>query len=134
MGDQVTFRTSVSVAAERAVDDAGVSCLELLVPETEPVQDAAPPGIRPGVLDRLGLGYEELKAANPSIVYCSLSSYGHRGPKRDLIAHDVNILADIGLLDLIGSEDGPPTIPGVQLADTVTSLYAAFGIVASLLE
>lgn len=96
--------------------------------------DVVVEGFRPGVMDKLGLGYEELKAANPGIICCSLSSYGHRGPKREQVAHDVNILADIGLLDLMGSEDGPPAIPGIQLADTVTSLYAAFGILASLLE
>jgi len=94
--------------------------------------DVVVEGFRPGVMNKLGLGYDVLKSVNESIVYCSLTSYGHSGPYRDKVAHDINILATTGLLDLIGAADGPPVIPGVQLVDTVTALYAVIGIQAAL--
>jgi len=64
--------------------------------------------------------------------YCSLTSYGYSGPYSDKVAHDINTLAITGLLDLIGTADGPPAIPGVQLVDAVTALYAVIGIQAAL--
>jgi len=94
--------------------------------------DVVVEGFRPGVMDRLGLGYDDLRSVNEGLVYCSLTSYGHSGPYRDKVAHDINILAITGLLDLIGEADGPPVIPGVQLVDTVTALYAVIGIQAAL--
>jgi crotonobetainyl-CoA:carnitine CoA-transferase CaiB-like acyl-CoA transferase len=81
---------------------------------------------------RLGLAYDDLKKVNQGLVYCSLNSYGYSGPYSDLVAHDINILAQTGLLDLTGPADGPPVIPGVQLVDTVTALYAVIGIQAAL--
>lgn len=89
-------------------------------------------GFRPGVMKKMGLDYENLKKAKPGIIYCSLSSYGNSGPKRDIIAHDLNILAETGLLDLIGTETGAPAIPGIQIADSVTSLYATIAILGAL--
>jgi crotonobetainyl-CoA:carnitine CoA-transferase CaiB-like acyl-CoA transferase len=95
--------------------------------------DVVVEGFRPGVMSRLGLGYDDvLRGVNEGLVYCSLTSYGHSGPYRDKVAHDINILAATGLLDLIGAADGPPVIPGVQLVDTVTALYAVIGIQAAL--
>jgi len=94
--------------------------------------DVVVEGFRPGVMDKLRLGYNDLKSVNESLVYCSLSSYGHSGPYRDKVAHDINILAMTGLLDLIGAADGSPVIPGVQLVDAVTALYAVIGIQAAL--
>jgi crotonobetainyl-CoA:carnitine CoA-transferase CaiB-like acyl-CoA transferase len=94
--------------------------------------DAVVEGFRPGVMERLGLGYGDLKCVNEGLVYCSLTSYGHSGPNRDRVAHDINISAITGLLDLVGEAEGPPVIPGVQLVDTVTALYAVIGIQAAL--
>jgi len=56
---------------------------------------------RPGVMDRLGLGYEAVSAINPGIVYCSLTGYGQVGPRAGTAAHDLNYVADTGLLDLV---------------------------------
>jgi len=89
-------------------------------------------GFRPGAMAKLGLDYPSLKEAKPDIIYCSISSYGHAGPAVQKVAHDINILAQIGLLDLIGPVEGPPVIPGVQIADTVSALYAVIGIQAAL--
>jgi alpha-methylacyl-CoA racemase len=89
---------------------------------------------RPGVMDRLGLGYETLAAANPRIVYCSLSGYGPEGPYRTRAGHDLNYEGLAGLLDLTGPREGPPSVPGAPLADLSGALWSAVGILAALLE
>ncbi len=88
---------------------------------------------RPGVMERLGVGYERLAQANPRLVYCSLSGYGQDGPYRERPGHDLNFIGLAGLLDLTGPREGPPTIPGVPIADMKGALWAAFGIVLALL-
>ncbi len=90
---------------------------------------------RPGVLDRLGVGYEALRAVNPKIVLCSISGYGQDGPLRDRPGHDMNYLGLVGLLGLTGSADGPPVQSAGQIADLGGgALMAAFGILAALRE
>lgn len=88
---------------------------------------------RPGVMDRLGLGFAALRTLNPRLVYCALTGYGQDGPYRDRVGHDINYIAYGGILGLTGSEGGPPVIPGVQIADLSGGLMAAFGILAALL-
>ena len=88
---------------------------------------------RPGVLDRLGAGYEALRAANPRLVYCAITGYGQDGPFRDRSGHDLNYLGLIGLLGLTGERDGPPVQAAGQIADLGGgALMAAFGILAAL--
>ncbi|MFQ6057474.1 MAG: CaiB/BaiF CoA transferase family protein [Anaerolineae bacterium] len=89
-------------------------------------------GFRPGTVERLGAGYETVRAVNPSIVYCSLTGYGQDGPYRQRAGHDVNYLALAGVLGLTGPKDGPPVIPAVQIADLSGGMYAALGILAAL--
>jgi len=90
---------------------------------------------RPGVLDRLGVGYGALRAANPRIVLCSITGYGQDGPLRDRAGHDMNYLALTGLLGLSGEPDGPPAQSAGQIADLGGgALMAAFGILAALRE
>jgi crotonobetainyl-CoA:carnitine CoA-transferase CaiB-like acyl-CoA transferase len=90
---------------------------------------------RPGVLDRLGVGYEELRKENPGLVYCAITGYGQDGPYRDRSGHDMNYLGLIGLLGLTGERDGPPIQSGGQIADIGGgALMAAFGILAALKE
>jgi alpha-methylacyl-CoA racemase len=90
---------------------------------------------RPGVLDRLGVGYEALRAANPGIVYCAITGYGQDGPNRDRSGHDMNYLGLVGLLGLTGEADGPPVQSAGQIADLGGgALMAAFGILAALRE
>jgi alpha-methylacyl-CoA racemase len=71
---------------------------------------------RPGVMDRLGLGYAAVRALNPRIVYCSITGYGQSGPKAGIAGHDLNYVADTGLLALAGAE-GAPAIPPGLIAD-----------------
>jgi alpha-methylacyl-CoA racemase len=90
---------------------------------------------RPGVLDRLGVGYERMREENPGIVYCAISGYGQDGPNRDRSGHDINYLGLVGLLGLTGERDGPPVQPAGQIADLGGgALMAAFGIMAALRE
>jgi alpha-methylacyl-CoA racemase len=90
---------------------------------------------RPGVLDRLGVGYERMREENPGIVYCAISGYGQDSPKRDASGHDINYLGLIGLLGLTGDPAGPPVQAAGQIADVGGgALMAAFGVLAALRE
>ncbi|HWF34509.1 MAG TPA: CoA transferase, partial [Solirubrobacteraceae bacterium] len=90
---------------------------------------------RPGVLDRLGVGYERLREENPGLVYCAITGYGQDGPARDRPGHDLNYLALNGILGLTGEGDGPPVQSGVQIADLGGgALTAAIGILVALRE
>jgi len=90
---------------------------------------------RPGVLDRLGVGYERLRQENPGLVYCAITGYGQDGPKRDAAGHDMNYLALAGLLGLTGEAGGPPIQAAGQIADVGGgALMAAVGILAALRE
>jgi alpha-methylacyl-CoA racemase len=90
---------------------------------------------RPGVLDRLGVGYERLAQENPGLVYCAITGYGQDGPYRDRSGHDMNYLGLVGLLGLTGEKDGPPIQASGQIADLGGgALMAAFGILAALRE
>ena len=90
---------------------------------------------RPGVLDRLGVGYERLSRENPRLVYCAISGYGQDGPYRDRSGHDMNYLGLAGLLGLTGERDGPPVQPAGQVADLGGgALMAAFGVMTALRE
>ncbi len=91
-------------------------------------------GFRPGTMDRLGIGFESLKAVNPGLVFCSISGYGQDGPLRDRAGHDLNYIARAGILGLSGSRDGSPSIPPVQIADLSSAMYAAVAILAALRE
>ena len=87
---------------------------------------------RPGVMDRLGLGYPILQAHNPRLVYCAISGYGQDGPYRRRVGHDLNYIAIAGLLGATGEAGGPPVMPAVQIADLGGSYAAAVGILAAL--
>jgi len=89
-------------------------------------------GFRPGTVDRLGIGFEAVKAFRPGIVYCSISAYGQDGPFRDRAGHDLNSIARSGILGLTGGDGGVPPIPPVQIADLSAGMYAAVAILAAL--
>jgi alpha-methylacyl-CoA racemase len=90
---------------------------------------------RPGVLDRLGVGYERLRAENPRLVYCAITGYGQTGPSTGRAGHDTNYLALNGVLGLTGAAEGPPVQSAGQVADLGGgALMAAFGVMAALRE
>jgi len=88
---------------------------------------------RPGVLDRLGIGYAAVAAINPRIVYCSITGYGQTGPYRDRPGHDINYLGYAGVLDQTGTAGGPPALSNLQVADLLGgALNASTAILAAL--
>lgn len=89
---------------------------------------------RPGVSERLGIGYGALQEINPRLVFCALSGYGASGPHRDLKAYDLMAQAESGLMSLSGEPGGPPMKTGGALSDMIAGSYAALGIVAALQE
>jgi alpha-methylacyl-CoA racemase len=90
---------------------------------------------RPGVLDRLGVGYERLREVNPRIVYCAITGYGQTGPGTERAGHDMNYLGLNGLLGLSGEPGGRPIQAAGQIADLGGgALMAAFGVMAALHE
>ncbi len=88
---------------------------------------------RPGVLERLGFGYEEVSKRNSRLVFCSISGFGQTGPYRDRPGYDVIAQGESGMMDLTGEPDGPPLKLGGSLADIVTGLFAFHGILLALL-
>jgi len=90
-------------------------------------------GFRPGVVERLGIGYQAVSQINPRIVYCSLTGYGQDGPYRDRSGHDLNYISLAGALGLTTDEQGRPVIPGIQMADLGGALAATIAILAALL-
>jgi crotonobetainyl-CoA:carnitine CoA-transferase CaiB-like acyl-CoA transferase len=89
---------------------------------------------RPGVVERLGVGYEQLRARNPRIVYCSISAFGQQGPYRDRPAHDLAVEGLSGVLSITLGQDGKPAIPGLPLADLLASLHGLAGVLMALLR
>ena len=107
----------------------GVETFLALVEDADVVIES----FRPGVLDRLGVGYEVLKQRRPGIILCSISGYGQSGPYRDRAGHDINYLALAGVLAMGGQAGGAPMLPGVQIADLAGgALWALSGICAAL--
>ncbi|MCJ2188073.1 CaiB/BaiF CoA transferase family protein [Novosphingobium beihaiensis] len=89
---------------------------------------------RPGVMDRLGLGYETLKAINPRLIYCSISGYGQTGPLKDRPSFDIVLQAMSGALSMNGEPDGLPTKLGIPLGDLVGGINGPIGILSALYE
>ncbi|WP_366656700.1 CoA transferase [Fodinicurvata sp. EGI_FJ10296] len=87
---------------------------------------------RPGVMDRLGLGFEAVHKDNPSLIYCSISAYGQSGPRAQEGGFDLTVQAMAGIMSVTGEADGGPVKCGVPVADFSSGLYAAFSICAAL--
>ncbi len=97
--------------------------------------DVVVESFRPGVVERLGVGYAQCSAVNPKIVYCAISGYGQSGPYRDRAGHDVNYCSYAGLTDQIGPADGDPALANLQIADILGgAVVPAMGILAALLD
>jgi crotonobetainyl-CoA:carnitine CoA-transferase CaiB-like acyl-CoA transferase len=90
---------------------------------------------RPGVMDKLGVGYEALKAINPRLIYVSITGYGQTGPYRDRAGHDINYLALAGIASYTGRQESGPLPLGVQLADIAGgSLHGVMGLLAAVIQ
>lgn len=107
----------------------------LLFMELARQADVLVESFRPGVCERLGIGYNALRDVNPRIIMCSLSGYGQSGPLRSRSGHDLNYLGVAGALSLMGRPDGPPEhSTAIAIADFNAATIAAFAIVTALLE
>lgn len=92
-------------------------------------------GFRPGVMDKLGIGYETLSALNPRLVFCSISGYGQDGPYAQRAGHDINYIGYAGVLDQIGAAGGPPAVPNFQIGDLLGgALVPLVGLLAAVLD
>ena len=109
-----------SIAIDLKAPDA-LSRLRPLLAVTDVVVEQ----FRPGVMNRLGLGYEALSTVNPRIVYCAITGYGQNGPKAQVAAHDLNYQADAGLLSIAAGPDGSPVVPNALSADIAGGAYPA---------
>lgn len=110
-------------------EPAGVAIVHRLTETADVVLET----FRPGVVDRLGVGYEALNRVNSRLIYCSLTGYGQTGPYRDRSGHDLNYLALAGALAQFAADsEALPILPGLQVADMAGAMYAAFGIVMAL--
>lgn len=131
-GDSVNFamlnRGKKSLALNLKDPDAK-AVLEPLLQEADVVIEQ----FRPGVMARLGLGYEDVKALNPQIIYCSISGYGQTGPKALKAGHDLNYIGDAGLLALSHGQPEQPVLPPALIADIAGGTYPAlFNILLAL--
>jgi crotonobetainyl-CoA:carnitine CoA-transferase CaiB-like acyl-CoA transferase len=86
----------------------------------------------PGAMERMGLGYETLKAANPGIIYCAMSGYGQTGPYKDRLAYDATIQAGSGIMSMTGFPENPPVRVGPSIADYAGGVYVVIGILLAL--
>ena len=123
-GESLAFaqlnRGKRSIAIDLKADDA-VKRLTPLLRSADILMEQ----FRPGVMDRLGLGYEVLKDINPKLIYCSLTGYGHSGPKANKAAHDLNYVAESGMLSLVPRHGEAPTMPPTLIADIGAGAYPA---------
>ncbi len=95
--------------------------------------DVVVENFRPGVADKLGIGYAALRELNPSLVYASVSGFGQTGPESHRPAYDIILQAMCGLMDATGAPDGAPTMLGEAVSDAVSGLFASWGVLAALL-
>ena len=96
--------------------------------------DVVVENFRPGVMDKLGLGWDALSALNPRLVYVSVSGFGQSGPNVARPAYDIIVQAMSGLMSVTGEPDGPPTMVGEAIADVAGGLFAAWGCMVALFE
>jgi crotonobetainyl-CoA:carnitine CoA-transferase CaiB-like acyl-CoA transferase len=109
----------------------GVDVLKRLAAQADVLVES----FRPGVMDRLGVGWSSLREVNPALVYCAITGYGQDGPYRDRAGHDINYIGYAGVLGIIGPRDGAPAVPGVQIGDIGGGgMAGAIGILAALLQ
>lgn len=109
----------------------GVELIKKLVADYDIVVEQ----FRPGVMDRLGVGYEALKAINPKLIYCAITGYGQTGPYKDRAGHDMNYLAIAGVLGYNGRKATGPAPVSVQIADVAGgSCHAVMGILAAVIH
>ena len=146
-GEDMRFSPSSREWVERAMSPAWCAVnankrnivLDLKKPEAVEVvkrlaasADVAMENFRPGVMDRLGIGYEALSAVNPKLIYCALSGFGQEGPERNTPSYDGRIQAVSGIMSITGHAHTEPTRAGFAVCDALTGMTAAFAVSSAL--
>ena len=121
-------RNKESVAVDFKTAD-GRALLDRLIAKTDVLVE----NFRPGTLDRHGLGFAELSARHPALIYVSISGFGQNGPRRDEAGYDAIAQAEGGLMSITGLPEGPPVRLGVAVADIVSGMFAFQGLLLALL-
>lgn len=116
-----------------AIDLKSDAGRELII-ELASKADVVIENFRPGTMERLGLGYEQLSRANPRLILCAISGFGRTGPDAERPGYDLIIQGESGVMDITGEADGPPMKVGTSVADLVTGLYAAQAVLAALAQ
>jgi len=109
---------------------AAIEIVKRLAADTDVVWE----NFRPGVMDRLGIGYEALRSINPRLVYCAVSGFGQNGPERSTAAFDGKLQAMSGIMSITGHEEMGPTRAGFALCDTIGGMTAAFAVASALFQ
>jgi crotonobetainyl-CoA:carnitine CoA-transferase CaiB-like acyl-CoA transferase len=120
-------RNKFGITLDFSTTEGKEQLLKLIKKATVLVQN-----FRPGSLARKGLGYEDLRAINPGLIYCSISGYGQTGPRRDLPGYDFIAQAESGLMSVTGEIDGDPMPVGSPIEDIASGMYACMSILAAL--
>lgn len=108
----------------------GVKLIHKLVEQTDVVVE----NFRPEVMDRLGIGYEQLSKINPRLIFLSISGYGQSSNWSQRPGHDLNFVAESGVLNQHKNPDGSPTLPGILISDYMSALYGALAVSTHLME
>jgi formyl-CoA transferase len=122
-------RSKKSIALDLKTSEGAAALRELVASADVLIEN-----FRPGSLSELGFGYTDVAAANPQLIYCSISGYGQTGPCAHLPGYDAVIQGEAGIMDMTGSADGEPTRVGVAITDYLAGLYASQGILLALYE
>ncbi len=118
-----------SITLDMKTDD-GLAAAKALIARADVVVE----NYRPGVMDKLGIGYDAMSQANPGVTYCSISAFGQEGPRSTEGGFDLTMQAMAGVMSVTGEPGGAPVKCGVPLCDFVAGLYGAFGISSALRE
>lgn len=130
-GESATFLAANPSKRSLAVDldaPAGLEIVKLLAQRADVLVET----FKPGSLDKRGLGYDQLKATNPRLVYCSISAFGQVGPMRAVQGYDPVLQANTGIMSVTGYPDGPPARIGIGAIDLGASLWGTIGILSAL--
>jgi crotonobetainyl-CoA:carnitine CoA-transferase CaiB-like acyl-CoA transferase len=120
-------RGKVGISLDLKQPEGSELCLRLI-----DQMDVLIENFRPGAMDKLGLGYEDVRQRNPRLVYCSISGYGQNGPSRDEAAMDLVMQASSGLLSITGTQEGESVRCGYGVTDVTAGLFAVMGILLAL--
>lgn len=134
MADMAAYYICANRSKRSLALDLKTDAARDLVRRLAAVADVFVENYKLGDMDRLGLGYDALRAINPRLIYCSISGYGRTGPDAGRAGYDFVIQAESGLMSITGEPDGAPMKVGVAVSDLFSGLYASQAILAALLE